>query len=155
MLGPGFFYVQRLNLVLANTEAAGAVRAIDSGRGFQAPMGIEQRTNPHGFPMTIRDLSGMVKEIRNRHPWWRNNLYLLGEFYRISSSIRLEYRDMAMAMAVIRFRDEWNDVCEQFKAMDPPEFIPMPMACITSNPRNVNNGAGLVRPVNGTLDEWC
>ncbi|KAK0429655.1 hypothetical protein EV421DRAFT_1914262 [Armillaria borealis] len=132
----GFLYIRKYNIVLANTEATGAMRAIDNGRGLQAPIGLEQRPNPRGFPMNIRELAGMVREIQGRHPRWRNDLYLLGEFYRISLSVRLEYRDLTMQTAITRFEDDWVDIREQFKALEPPSFVPMPSACLTSNPRN-------------------
>lgn len=100
MLSPGFIYSRKYNLVLANSEASSAIRAADSVRGYHAPIGNDQRANPRGFPMTIRELGSMVREVRDRQPRWRNNLHLLGEFYRISSSVRLEFRDLTMQTAV-------------------------------------------------------
>ncbi|KAK0223802.1 hypothetical protein IW262DRAFT_1458863 [Armillaria fumosa] len=69
--------------------------------------------------------------------------------------MRLEYWDMAMQTATTRFNSEWKDIREQFELLKPPEFIPLPADCLMSNPHNANHGAGLVQPINGTIDEWC
>ncbi|KAK0211844.1 hypothetical protein IW262DRAFT_1301313 [Armillaria fumosa] len=74
------------NIVLANTEVANTVQACDNDQGLRPPVGMNQRNNPRGFPMSIREMHGMVVDIRNRQPRWRNDLYLLSEFYRISLS---------------------------------------------------------------------
>ncbi len=155
MLGPGLLYVRKYNMVLANSEAVGAARALEGGRGFRPPSALEQRPNPRGFPMNIREMTRMVRDIRNRQPRWRNTLHLLAEFHRIASNVRLEYRDLSMQTAVVRLDDEWADVRAQFDTMDPPDFVPLPQSCITSNTRNANHGTGLIRPVNGTIDQWC
>ncbi len=61
-------------------------------------------------------------------------MYLLAEFYRISSSVRMEYRDYTMQSAVRRLEGEWSNVWAQFESLDPPDFIPMPSNCLVSNP---------------------
>ncbi|KAK0485573.1 hypothetical protein EDD18DRAFT_1111373 [Armillaria luteobubalina] len=155
MLGPGFLYICKYNVVLTNTKAMNAIWAFDSGRGLHPPLGMSQWPNPQGFPMKIREMHGMVCDIKGRQSCWRTDLYLLGEFFWISSTMRLEYRDMAMQATLMRFNNTWSDIHEQFKSLDPPEFIPMPTACVTSNPHSANYGTGLVRPINGTIDDWC
>ncbi len=157
MLGPGLLYVRKYNMVLANSEAVGAARALEGGRGIHPLSALELRPNPRGFPMNIREITMMVRDIRNQQPRWRHLLYLLADFHRIASNVRLEYRDLTMQTAVVRLDDEWADIRGQFDSMDPPDFIPLPQSCLTSNSRNANHGAGLVRPINGaaTLHTIC
>ncbi|KAK0479001.1 hypothetical protein EDD18DRAFT_1113975 [Armillaria luteobubalina] len=155
MLGPGFLYIHKYNIVLTNTKAVNAIWAFDSGRGLCPPLGMSQWPNPQGFPMTIREMHDMVCDIKGHQSQWRTNLYLLGEFFWISSTVRLEYRDMAMQATVMRFNNAWSNIREQFESLDPPEFVLMPTACVTSNPRSTNHSTGLVRPINGTIDDWC
>ncbi|KAK0207818.1 hypothetical protein IW262DRAFT_1469164 [Armillaria fumosa] len=155
MIGPGTLYLHKYNVILANTEAVNAVCAFDSGQGLCPPMGMSQWSNPRGFPMTICKLHNMVRDIKSHQPHWRNNLYLLREFYRILSSVQLEYHDLMMQTAMMKLNDDWADIQQQFQSLKPPDFIPMPAACMTSNPHNANHGAGLVWPINGTIDKWC
>ncbi|KAK0494363.1 hypothetical protein EDD18DRAFT_1107383 [Armillaria luteobubalina] len=140
----------KYNIILINSEAVNAVRAFDNGRGLCPPMGMSQRLNPQGFPMTIWELKGMIRDIRNQQPHWKSCLYLLWEFFRISSSVHLEYCDLT---TVMRLNNDWVDIRDQFDSLEPPEFMSMPAACLTSNPRNTNHGVGLytVRDRNGHL----
>ncbi|KAK0232793.1 hypothetical protein IW262DRAFT_1451368 [Armillaria fumosa] len=154
MVGPGFLYLCKHNVVLANIEAANAVHAFDNSQGLRPLLGMGQRHNPWGFPMNIHEMHSMVHDIRNRHAHWRNDLYLLVEFYRISLSVRLEYQDLTMQMAVMRFQGEWVDVGEQFESLKPLEFIPLPATCLTSNPCSTNHGAGLGAIVHPPVLVW-
>ncbi|PBK92974.1 hypothetical protein ARMGADRAFT_1030434 [Armillaria gallica] len=155
MIGPGFLYIPKYNMVLVNAEALSATRVLDSGQAYRPPGGNNQHPNPRGFPMNVRELKEMVSEVQGRHPRWRSDLYLLAEFYRISSSVRLEYRDYTMQTAITWFDNDWMNIRAQFDTLDPPDFIPMPIGCAMSNLRTNNHGAGLVCPVNRTIDKWC
>lgn len=105
--------------------------------------------------MTVGELQGMVHEIQGRQPRWRSNMYLLAEFYHISSSVRMEYCDYTMQSAVTRLKGKWSNMQAQFESLDPPDFIPMPSNCLVSNPRSANHGVGLEHPKNSTIEEWC
>ncbi|PBK60270.1 hypothetical protein ARMSODRAFT_982387 [Armillaria solidipes] len=60
MIGPGFLYITKHNMVLVNAKAVNAARVLDSGRAYRRPSGNEQRPNPRGFSMNLRELRGMV-----------------------------------------------------------------------------------------------
>ncbi|PBK65441.1 hypothetical protein ARMSODRAFT_1022250 [Armillaria solidipes] len=154
MLGPGLLYVCKYNVVLAHSEAVGAAHALEGGKAIHPPSSLELQPNPRGFPMNIREITRMVRDICTRQPRWWNLLYLLADFHRIASNVRLEYCDLTMQTAVIRLDDEWADIRAQFDSMDPPDFIPLPQSCLTSNPHNANHSTGLVCPINGTIDQW-
>lgn len=97
----------------------------------------------------------MVGEIRGRHPRWKDSLRLLGEFHRISLSVRITHRDLTMQTVIDRCAGEWADILTQYHQLEPPPFIPLASGNTVTNVKGSNHGAGLVRPINGTLEDWC
>ncbi len=95
----------------------------------------------------------MVGEIHGRHPQWRDSLWLLGEFHRILSSVRLPHRDLTMQTMLDRFDGDWADIMTQYHQLEPLPFIPLTPGNAMTNIKGSNHGAGLIQPINGSLED--
>ncbi len=154
MYGPRFTYDPCTNIIYADREAVDASRALADGVVFQVLQNITRRPNPHGFPMNIREVQETVNYIHLRQASWQATLRLISEFHRISESVIMRYRDLAMHEIVDLFECD-NRLPELQWGMPRPYFIPLDPRYRRTGNGSVANGAGLTAPVNGSLDDWC
>ncbi len=96
-----------------------------------------------------------IGEVRGQHPRWKDTLRLLREFHHIASSVWLYHRDFTMQVMIDQFIANWSNILELYRQLKPPLFMPLAPDNVVTNAKGANHGAGLVHPVNGTLDEWC
>ncbi|PBK86001.1 hypothetical protein ARMGADRAFT_1035974 [Armillaria gallica] len=47
------------------------------------------------------------------------------------------------------------DIMTQYHQLEPPLFIPLTPSNAMTNVKGSNHGAGLIQPVNGSLEDWC
>ncbi|PBK84508.1 hypothetical protein ARMGADRAFT_1037008 [Armillaria gallica] len=60
-----------------------------------------------------------------------------------------------MQTVIDQFIADWSNILELYHQFKPPPFMPLASNNIVTNAKGANHGAGLVFPINGTLDEWC
>lgn len=81
-------------------------------------------------------------------------LWLICEFHRISESIIMRYRDLAMNEVIEHF--ERDDRLTDLQCSMPRlYFVPLDPRYRCTGNGSVANGAGLAAPINGSLDDWC
>ncbi len=154
MYGPGFAYDPCTNVVYADCEAVDAARSMVEGLGVNIPTDMNACPNPHGFPMTVRDVQESVTFVHMCRHGWQSTLRLLCEFHRILSSVIMHYRDLSMH-EILKIFEQDNCLEALVQGMPPPYFIPLDPRFRRTGPDSMANGAGLVSPVNRSLNDWC
>ncbi|SJK99798.1 uncharacterized protein ARMOST_03109 [Armillaria ostoyae] len=154
MYGPGFTYDSRTNIIYTDREAVDAASAMADGVVYATPRSIERRPNPRGFPMNRREVQESVTFVHMRQNGWQATLRLLCEFHRISEAVILRYRDLSMHEIIEHFERD-NRLRNLRRGMPRPYFIELNPRCKVTGEGSVGGGAGVLCPVNSTLDDWC
>lgn len=58
-----------------------------------------------------------------------------------------------MQTVIERFEGDWADILHQYQQLEPPPFILLAPGHALTNVRGSNHGAGLVHPMNGSLED--